>query len=658
MSDKPVDAIEGKHKLSISGPVLVYLFKEGDIAMQWYHARDMTDYEKTQIWSVFENLETFINVDFQLTTDWDSADLKFGVFDGSKENSIILGGEHMGLGLQSGQFRFPLNGEGKEGMANTRDRDWSDKPGGQFDQGGRFYLTVIHEIGHGLGLGHPHDTGNSTQVMKAGYGLDQRIFTVEAYKSTNGDSWNGRPDNPGDGSAIATFGTLDIAALQNMYGANTTHAGGDDVYTMAATRAEANGYHTIWDTGGTDVIEYTGGANVVIDLRAATLEYEPGGGGYVSWAWKIPGGFLIANGVVIENATSGRGNDTLTGNEADNVLTAGAGNDILMGGAGDDTLIGGAGNDVMTGGDGADRFVFDDPKAPTPARVVINGTSAANRLSGTTGADVINGLAGDDRIEGLGNNDRISGNLGNDILHGNAGNDRLWGDKHADTLYGGVGHDRLYGGKGHDTLYGGKGRDKLWGESGNDALYGGDGRDRLQGGKGKDILYGGEGADVFAYEQPGFGRDRIGDFEDGTDLLKLHGLQWSDVSVANNAGGSAVISVDGTQDAIVLAGVDAAQVGEDDFVFINREAEDTLESEPASEQEFAFSGPGFGQDRITDFEDGTDLMDFSALDLQYADLTVSNNSDGDAMVQVTGTDSHVTLTGVDAALINENDFIF
>ncbi len=525
-------------------------------------------------------------------------------------------------------------------MANTRDRDWSDKPGGQFDQGGRFYLTVIHEIGHGLGLGHPHDTGNSTKVIKAGYGLDQTIFTVTSYNSTYNGSWNGRPDNPGDGSAIATFGALDIAALQNMYGANTTHAAGDDVYTMAATRAAANGYHAIWDTGGIDTIEYTGAANAVIDLRAATLEYEPGGGGYVSWAWKIPGGYVIANGVVIENATSGSGNDSLTGNEADNVLIAGAG------------------NDVMTGGAGADRFVFDDPKAPAPARTVINGTSEANRLSGTTGADVINGLAGDDRIEGLGNNDRISGNLGNDILHGNAGNDRLWGDKHSDTLYGGVGNDRLYGGKGHDTLYGGKGRDKLWGENGNDELYGGDGRDRLQGGEGKDILYGGEGADFFVYEQPGFGRDRIGDFEDGTDLLKLHGLQWSDLSVANNAGGSAVISVDGTKDAIVLAGVDAGQVGEDDFVFINREAGDALESEPASEQEFAFTGPGFGQDRITDFEDGTDLMDFTALDLQYADLTVSNNSDGDAVVQVTDTDSQVTLTGVDAALINENDFIF
>ena len=36
------------------------------------------------------------------------------------------------------------------------------------------------------------------------------------------------------------------------------------------------------------------------------------------------GGFTIANGVTIENATGGSGNDTLTGNSAANVLTAAA----------------------------------------------------------------------------------------------------------------------------------------------------------------------------------------------------------------------------------------------------------------------------------------------------------------------------------------------
>ena len=62
--------------------------------------------------------------------------------------------------------------------------------------------------------------------------------------------------------------------------------------------------------------------------------------------------------MTIENARSGSGNDTLTGNEAGNRLESGAGNDTLTGNGGDDFLIGGAGHDTLSGGAGADSFAF------------------------------------------------------------------------------------------------------------------------------------------------------------------------------------------------------------------------------------------------------------------------------------------------------------
>ena len=66
-----------------------------------------------------------------------------------------------------------------------------------------------------------------------------------------------------------------------------------------------------------------------IDLRAATLaDGDPNAGGFLSQQTDVAGGFTIANGVVIENAIGGNGNDTLIGNNAANRLEGGAGDDI------------------------------------------------------------------------------------------------------------------------------------------------------------------------------------------------------------------------------------------------------------------------------------------------------------------------------------------
>ena len=53
------------------------------------------------------------------------------------------------------------------------------------------------------------------------------------------------------------------------------------------------------------------------------------------------------------------GADHLVGDAKDNHLDGKAGNDTIEGGAGNDTIIGGAGYDVLTGGAGSDTFVFN-----------------------------------------------------------------------------------------------------------------------------------------------------------------------------------------------------------------------------------------------------------------------------------------------------------
>jgi Ca2+-binding RTX toxin-like protein len=108
---------------------------------------------------------------------------------------------------------------------------------------------------------------------------------------------------------------------------------------------------SIWDAGGVDTIMYRGTLDTIIDLREATLEYEVSGGGFISSAAGIQGGFTIANGAEIENAIGGSG-----GSDA---LFGGRGNDTIQGGGGSDNITGGLGQDAMTGGAGADVFIFN-----------------------------------------------------------------------------------------------------------------------------------------------------------------------------------------------------------------------------------------------------------------------------------------------------------
>lgn len=193
---------------------------------------------------------------------------------------------------------------------------------------------------------------------------------------------------------------------------------------------------------------------------------------------------------------------------------------------------------------------YSSQETGTPAR--RTGTMEADDpLTGGEGVDFINARGGDDVASGRGGDDRIWGGLGDDRLNGE------------------VGDDRLYGGRGQDVLNGGSGDDVLYGGKGDDVLRGGTGADRLEGGRGDDVLRGGAGADAFVYGDTEFGEDRIRDFEDGTDMLDLSGsgLQWSDLTVSNDAKGHAVVRVAGSDSRIVLEGVDAALVDQGDFVF-------------------------------------------------------------------------------------------
>lgn len=476
---------------------------------------------------------------------------------------------------------------------------------GSLTPGSLNFVTFIHEFGHGFGLAHPHDGGGSSDVMTgvAGpespgwLGLNQGVFTTMTYH----DGW---PNGPTGQSPTEDWGwqktpmAFDIAVLQDKYGARTDHAAGDDVYVLPDENEDGVGYAAIWDTGGTDRIRHAGEGSAVIDLNAATLAYEVGGGGFVSFVDGVYGGFTIANGVVIENATGGPAGDVIHGNGVANVLLGRGGDDMVLGFAGDDRLVGHAGHDRLDGGAGRDRVLGgagDDTLTGNGGRDVVKGGSGDDELSGYLGNDVLLGGDGDDEIEGGNGRDAIAGGEGDDLIEAGGGGDRvaagegddevdagLGDDRVAagagddlvagmagnDSLDGGRGNDAIAGGGGRDDIAGGAGRDRLDGGAGEDAIDGGAGRDRIAGRGGDDVLSGGTGADFFRFG-PGDGEDTVLDFETGRDRLVVRAFGFSDGEevLARAAEVATDVRVDLSDEVVVtLVGLSLADLTADDFL--------------------------------------------------------------------------------------------
>lgn len=345
-----------------------------------------TQYEKQQFLLAFQLFERYLDITFVEADSSEQATFHLGKVPG---DTIFDA-----LGLFMAPERAPFPGLG---LFNPDGGGWEiDGEGTGLEQGGYGFITIIHELGHGLGLAHPHDDGGTSTIFPGvtaddepgEFGLNDQVYTMMSYN----DGWAASPFGTPDTADYGWVGTpmaFDLAVLQAKYGANPDHNGDDTVYWLADVNETGTFYQAIWDTGGIDTIRYEGERDVVINLNPATLAFEFEGGGAVSYADGIHGGYTIAHGVVIERAESGSGDDVLVGNAFDNVFRPGAGDDWVYGGDGLDTVVlssDSASASLIQIADGIQVQSMDGLDSLLAIeRVVFNDRTLAFDLDGTVG---------------------------------------------------------------------------------------------------------------------------------------------------------------------------------------------------------------------------------------------------------------------------------